>query len=312
MSQYKRINKQERYSIEQGINERLTDEEIELRIGRPAKTIRAEIRRNGGRVWYDTEQAEGRKRSNRKGFIKIERNSVLKCYILEKLEVGWSPVIIAGRWNNDNPKNRVSAETIYRWIYEHNKTLYKKLPLHKKQRGMKAARYQSKSNDHMPVTQRPKVVDDRERIGDFEMDTIYQKGNKSGNIVTVVERKSRYMEMRKNDSKHASVINAALQDIREKLPCKIKSATIDNGTEFSTCQALGVPIYACAPGAPWQKGSIENINRYVRRRLDYRIPIEDVSQDMLDKITTKINNTPRKILGFYSPIEYLTQQGISL
>lgn len=310
-----RLSKKERYLIKEGIDKRLSARAIGIVIGRPAKTVREEIKRNRGREWYDAEKADARNQgiSNRAGHWKIDKKPKLKAYILEKLQEGWSPVIIAGTWNKEKrKKDRISAETIYKWIYNYDKELYKKLPMQKKARGMKSARFQNKINGHTSIFQRPNVVDTRERVGDFETDTIYQKGNKSANIVTVVDRKSRYMEMQRNDSKHAATTNESLKQIKDKVPCEMKSITKDNGTEFNECEVLGVSVYSCTPGAPWQKGAIENINRYIRRLLDYRIPIEQVTQEMLDKITSKINNMPRKILGFLSPIEYLRKEGITI
>lgn len=310
VEKYTRITEKERCLIEQGILSRKSIRAIAKEIGRSAKAVSSEIRRNGGRERYYAKKAHSnRTTSNRKGFSKIEQDSELKEYILEHLKMGWSPVVIAGRWNKEHRKRKISAETIYQWIYnQKNKDLIHMLSRKRKKRGYNKSRKNKSGIDmRISITQRPKPVETRERLGDFEADTVFQQGDRSQCITTVIERKSRFLMMRKNESKHADVVLAGLKDIKNNSPCKMRSVTFDNGKEFATHYELAVSTYFCHPGSPWEKGSVEHMNGILRRHLDYRINLNDVSQAELDQIAHKINNTPRKILNFLTPYEVIKQ-----
>lgn len=310
MEKYIRISEKERIMIEEGIMTRKSIRAIGREIGRSAKTVRAEIARNGGREGYYAKEAHNnRTSSNRKGYSKIERDPELKEYIVEHLKIGWSPVVISGRWNKEHRKRKISAETIYQWIYnQKNKDLINMLPQKRKRRGYNKSRKNKTGIDlRVSITQRPEAVETRERLGDFEGDTMFQKGDQSQCITTVVERKSRFVMVRKNSSKHTNVVLMGLKNIKDTSPCEMKSITFDNGKEFANHYELAVSTYFCHPGSPWEKGSVEHMNGILRRHLDYKINLNDVSQENLDQIAHKINNTPRKILKFLTPYEVIQQ-----
>ncbi len=119
MKKYSRLSKQERYLIENGVKAKKSRRKIAELIGRPPKTVSAEISRNRGYLRYYAEKAHyKRTRSNRKGYSKIDNNKELSAYIRDKLLQKWSPEVIAGRWNKDHPKSSISHEAIYQWIVE--------------------------------------------------------------------------------------------------------------------------------------------------------------------------------------------------
>ena len=111
--------------------------------------------------------------------------------------------------------------------------------------------------------------------------------------------------LRKNESKQSNVVIESLKDIKAKNKYPINTVTFDNGSEFTNHSELGVDTYFCDPGSPWQKGSIENFNGILRRYIDYRIDINEITQEMLDSVANKINNKPRKILDFLTPNEMI-------
>lgn len=117
---------------------------------------------------------------------------------------------------------------------------------------------------------------------------------------------SRLTVIVKNESKQTDIVGQAFTITAQRH--SMKSLTLDNGSEFVGHQAYPSKVFFCHPGSPWEKGSIEHLNGMLRRELDYRVPIEEVTQEMLDQISLKINNRPRKILGFLTPFECLAPE----
>lgn len=304
-----RLTEINRIRIESGIISRQSIRAIAASIDKSASTISREVRRNGGCFRYYAGRAHQRsKLSNKKGYSKIEASPDLKAYIIEKVQQKWAPGVIAGRWNLNDSKPNISTEAIYAWIYsDHAKTLklYEHLPRRKRKRGQRKTRPERRPQNKASVHDRPQHINDRIEIGHQEMDLVFQQGNGSQNILTCVDRKSRYVQMIKNNSKHAHVVAQAINKIRSSNAVPIKSITFDNGSEFANHKELGTDTYFCDPGCPWQKGSIENFNGILRRHLDYRVPAEDITQETIDQIAHHINNIPRKILGFLTPLEVL-------
>lgn len=304
MEKYTRLTEKERCLIQMGIRAGKGLREIGRSIGRPAKTISQEIKRNGGYYrYYAAEAHANRTISNKSGYSKISANQTLSQYIQEKLQIGWSPEVIAGRWNRKNHDLHITHESIYQWVYEQGNNLYLCLPRKKKKRGLKPQRSKSKIPNRTSIHQRPEVINDRSEPGHYESDLVFQQGNKSQNILSVIERKSRMVVLRKNKSKHSAVVIGALQDVQAKNRYPMISVTLDNGSEFTEHEKLGIPTYFCDPGAPYQKGAVENINGIVRRYIDYRINPDLITQEMLDEVSDMINNKPRKILDFLTPNE---------
>jgi transposase, IS30 family len=300
MNKYSRITKQERYLIEKGICARKSKTVIAKTIGRPVKTVSEEIDRNGGYLWYYAEKAHyNRNQSNRKGHSKIDTTPGLAAYIREKLEI-WSPEIIAKKWSAMN-EITITHESIYTWIYGQENNLYLKLPRSKKKRGLRPQRSKSKIPNRVSIDERPKHINDRSELGHYEGDLVFQQGNQSKNICSLVERKSRKIILIKNQSKRSDEVIGGIKAVTRQGEHAIDTITFDNGSEFSKHSELGINTYFCDPGSPWQKGAIENVNGMIRRYIDYRIDIDQIDQQMLDVVADKINNRPRKILGFLTP-----------
>ena len=222
MNYYSRITKQERCLIEMGIRSGKSRRSIAARIGRPPKTVSEEIRMNGGYLGYYSAQAHyERNKSNRAGHSKIDADLRLADCIRDKLALGWSPEVIAGRWKKENHGSHISHESVYTWIYKQAGDLYMQLPRKKKKRGLKPQRSKSPIPNRVSIHQRPEIINNRSEVGHFEGDLMFQQGNKSQNILTVIERKSRMIILKKNSSKHSDKIMESLKDIKskDKYPC---------------------------------------------------------------------------------------------
>lgn len=308
MKNYNRLTEQERYAIENGIRKRMSIGAIADSIDRVKSTVSREINKNGRIFRYYAAQSQYEKiGSNRANRSKIEYNIVLKQYIMCKLDLGWSPKVIAGRWNLGNPRVKVSHETIYTWVYKQNNNLHLLLSRKKKKRGFKPQRNKSKIKNRVSIHQRPLLVKDRSELGHWEGDLAFQKGNRSQNITTLIERKTRLTIFIKNNSKHPDIVIKNIKKIQRKMGKAMKTITFDNGSEFALHRDIGIDTYFCDPDSPWQKGAVENANGILRRLLDYRVNASQITQSTLNLITKKLNNIPREILGFLTPVEFFNK-----
>jgi len=206
---------------------------------------------------------------------KIARKENLRRYILEKLSQKWSPESIAGRWNLENDTVSTSTEAIYQYVYSkegRDLGLHKLLPRAKRKRGLRRVRSKGPVADRVSIAKRPENINNRSEYGHWEADLVFNKGSQSKNILTAVERKSRYAILIKNESKHSKVVMKAF---KKRVKGLAKSVTFDNGSEFAQHTIIrkkhGIETYFCNPGSPWQKGSIENLNGVARRWIPFKV-----------------------------------------
>jgi transposase, IS30 family len=315
MDKYTHLNEIERMQIYRGFMSGLSLQEIANKIGRHKSTISREIARNQGKsdYLYPTEaQKRADDRKARHG-SKINREPPIKAYMLEKLKIGWSPGAIAGRWNLEHPDQRICAETIYQFVYHknnQNQALWRLLARVRKSRGMRKKQRSMEENSNRPsIHTRPEEVNMRFVVGDNEADLVFNRGSQSANVLVAIERKSRVVRLAKNESKKSEII---IESLARCLGPTAKSCTFDRGTEFAAHHKLGIPTFFCDPGSPWQKGSVENMNGLLRRYLPFSRDYRSITQEELDKIAHRLNNTPRKILGFLTPFEVFMKDTESL
>lgn len=309
MIKYTQLKEFERVQIYEGIKMGLSDRTIAKKIGRHHSTVSREVKRNSDSIGYlypRDAQKRTEERKARHG-CKINRRpySVLKNYVIEKLNLGWSPVVTAGRWNRGkSKKNRISPETIYSYAYRKENRelkLWKLLPKAKKRRGQKRkTRPPEGTLPFVSIHDRPQEINARKTIGHYEADLMFNSGSQSANVLTIIERKSRMIALVKNRSKHSEPVAKAL---KQRLGSSAKSCTFDRGKEFVLHHELGIQTFFCDPGSPWQKGSVENANGLLRRYFPFSLSHQFVTQEQLDTVAFKLNNTPRKILGFLTPFE---------
>jgi IS30 family transposase len=157
------------------------------------------------------------------------------------------------------------------------------------------------------IDDRPEVINEKQRLGDWEIDTIIGKSHKQA-IVTIVERISKLTVLKKVSSKNAKLVaEATINGLSNLSPNFVLSITSDNGSEFARhekiSESLGVDFYFTHPYSSWERGLNENTNGLVRQYLKKGVSFSDVTDESLDIIADGLNNRPRKSLGFRTPNE---------
>jgi IS30 family transposase len=212
---------------------------------------------------------------------------------------------------------RVSHETIYRSLFiQARGALKKELVGHlRSKRRIRRSRHarifkdaRGQIVDAISIRERPAEIEDRAVPGHWEGDLI--GGTKNSHIATLVERHSRFTALVKVRSKDTATVVAALSRQIRRLPVSLRrSLTWDRGLEMaqhkSFTVATDVKVYFCDPHSPWQRGTNENTNRLLRQYLPKRTDLSDYSQSELDKIAMRLNQRPRKTLGFQTPASKL-------
>lgn len=294
--------------------------EIAASLDRAPSTIARELKRNAGRkVGYKPAYAHQQTRARRWTGSKLARKPDLQAAVLDQLARSHSPEQIAGRMLRDKAQDRVSHETIYRFIYaqiartqDFSWRLF--LPRAKSKRGRRGKRSSSPASfieGRICVHQRDAAALDRAQPGHWEADllrfTKYQH-----HVLTLHERSSRILLASRAGSKAAEPIAALLEHWLELLPPHLcRTLTFDNGTEFAchlNLHPLGLQTYFCDPHAPWQKGGIENAHARLRRYLPRKTDLETISPDHLNRLLRAYNSTPRKCLDFRTPAEVFIEQ----
>ena len=319
---YTQITLADRRRLHHMVAAKVPVNEMARQLGRHRSTIYREIRRNTFRDrelpdydgYYST-VANDTAKDRRRRLRKLRRHPTLRTEIINQLEARWSPEQIAGRLLLDGlSRIRVCKETIYRFIYskeDYGLGLYQYLPEARRKR--RPMRSRKPRDGAFPAThrisQRPDFVGDRSRFGHWEGDLlIFERPLGHTNVTTLVERKSRYTVLIKNPSRHSRPIMGKIIRAFSPLPAFARqSFTFDRGTEFAGFRALEDGIGACSwfcdPSAPWQKGTVENTNKRIRRYLPGATDLSVVSQRDLLHLTRHINNQPRKCLGYKTPAE---------
>ena len=291
-------------------------------LGRHASTIGRELKRNSKpstnwRGGYSPRRADelAKRRHARGRTYKLERQPELRKVVIDRLLAmeRRSPEQIAGRLAREQGSPVISHESIYRYIYwrvsSFKENLHQLLPRKKYRRGWRGRKGGSPKNfieARVSVHQRPEEVNDRSRQGHWETDLM--QFSQYGQVLVVHERKSRFTVLLPQASRRAGSIADNLSRFFGSLPQrKRKSVTFDNGTEFSQHyrlrEGLGMSTWHCDTHSPWQKGGVENSIGRVRRFLPRKTDPETLTRYALAKLTKRINNTPRKCLGFRTPNE---------
>ena len=267
MKKYKQLTHKERYQIYALLKEGLNYSEIARNIGYSKSTISREIRRNStSKSAYHPDNASietfVRHRDKTK-FIKIDKS--IEKWIRKLLKLDWTPEQIAGRLN-EQKITKITHEAIYQYIYKNKANggrLYLLLVHKAKKYNKRSGIYNSRGMilNRVSIHKRPKVVDNKTRIGDWEVDLIIGKYHK-GSIVTIVDRKSKFTLMKKLPSKEAIGVTNAIIELLHPVKKVTHTITSDNGKEFSLHEnistSLDVDFYFCDPYSSWQRGLNEN------------------------------------------------------
>lgn len=305
---------EERYQIDDLRGEGFSKNEIARRLGRSTSTISREMSRNKGeRVWRAHQAHEKAKsRLAKRGQANARKvNESAWEYAKNQLIIfQWSPEQIAGRLKVEG-HDGISHETIYQRVLEDKKAggvLHKNLRCQK----LRRKRYGSTRRrptilDRQGIEERPAIVNARKRIGDWEGDTIIGAGCNSGAIVSSVERVSRFTILAKVENKSPIGVTNAIIKKMKFFKGLANTMTVDNGGEFSLhkmiSQALGMKIYFAKPYHSWERGTNENTNGLVRQYFAKALRFDKISDDDVQHVANKLNNRPRKCLGYQTPYE---------
>jgi len=315
---YTHLTEEERYVISH-LRSTFSIREIARRLNRHHSTISRELKRAKSRYpyavyWHDWAQPLAYEKACRARHFRRQRNLRLVRYVESKLNEQWSPEEIAYRLQRDYPDDksmRISHECIYRWIYldaAEQGSLYHNLRRrHKKRRRQKRYGKGRRFVGRKCITQRPEIVDQRGRYGDWEGDTIEGKKN-SGFIATILERKSRFLIATKLQNKKADTLTTASARAFRFIPRKMrKTLTVDNGSEFAQFkkyeEKTGLDIFFAKPYAPWQRGANENTNGLLRQYFPKSSDFKIISEEEVKEAVRRLNDRPRKCLNYRTPKE---------
>ena len=312
----------EREDISRGIASGSSIRDIARGLERAVSTVSREVARHGGRPLYRANEADHQawESALRPKACLLASNGKLQAIVGSKLILDWSPEQISGWLKMQYPQDesmRVSHETIYRSLFIQARGVLKQ-ELIQHLRSKRRIRRSRKSRDSghrcgqivdaISIRERPAEIEDRAVPGHWEGDLI--GGTKNSHIATLVERHSRFTALVKVPSKDTATVVAALSRYVRKLPaCLRRSLTWDRGLEMakhkSFTVATNVKVYFCDPHSPWQRGTNENTNGLLRQYFPKRTDLSVHSQAELDKVALRLNQRPRKTLGFETPADRL-------
>jgi len=319
---YRKLNLDERRILAQMLQAKVTKTKIAETLGRNRSTIYREIKRNW---WHDTEvpQADGywhvtaqtlaneRRHKQRK----LVRLTELRKAVIEQLKEGWSPEQIAGRLSIEpNASQRLCHETIYQYVYSADGQVQQLAQLLPERRRKRKPRHTRKPRGlvfpaTMAIKHRPDGINDRSQFGNWEGDLmIFRRELGNANIATLVERKTRYtVLLQNNDRKSRPIMNQFINVLSPLPQSARRSITFDRGFEFTSWRELergmGTKSWFCDPSSPWQKGTVENTNKRVRRYLPRDTVLLSLPNRYVASICARLNATPRKCLGWRTPAE---------
>jgi IS30 family transposase len=312
----------EREDISRGIASGHSMRVIAKDLDRAASTVSREVARHGGRARYRANQADSQAWQlalrPKPCLLTTQRN--LQEIVASKLMQDWSPEQISGWLKQSYPDDeslRVSHETIYRSLFLQARGALKQELIHhlRSKRRIRRSRHssvhghsQGRIVDAISIRERPAEVENRAIPGHWEGDLL--RGARNSHVATLVERHSRFCMLVKVPGKDTATVVAALSQHVQQLPATLRrSLTWDRGLEMaqhkSFTMATDVQVYFCDPQSPWQRGSNENTNGLLRQYLPKKADLSCYSQSDLDQIALRLNQRPRKTLGFQTPADRL-------
>ncbi len=283
-------------------------------LGRHRSTIGREVRRNGTPRdgCYRPQLAEWYARGRRSRSRRNRRFSAADWARVQTLvREDWSPEQIAGRLRRRR-KLAISHETIYRYLWEDKHaggTLYHHLRGARKQRRKRYGRYDSRARlaGKRLITTRPPIVDARTQLGHWEGDTVLGASQAGPCVLSLVERKTGYLVVGKLQRRSTAEVNQRAQQLIDAQPHPVRTLTVDNGTEFHDYAALeratATRFYFATPHHAWERGTNENTNGLLRQYLPKGQSMAHLTQADCDRIALKLNQRPRKRLGYRTPEE---------
>jgi IS30 family transposase len=284
-------------------------------LGRSPSTISREVRRNAldsGR--YSAHIADGAYMARRQRDAVLERDERLARFVRDRLTEGWSPQQISGwlRSGAEPGLRAVCMETLYAYVYrarQKAEELWRYLVRRRaRRRPLHARPSRDTIKDRVSIHERPESVNDRSEIGHWEGDLIICQRTRP--VLVLHERKSRLTLAARLTGKSAAETASVIMAILRRLdPGLRQSITFDNDTCFARHtllrEALDMTTWFCDAYASWQKGGIENANGRLRRWLPRQTNLDNLSDEDMQEIVMTYNLTPRKCLGYITPIQAL-------
>jgi transposase, IS30 family len=309
MKKYNQLTEAQRYQIDALKKAEKDQKTIASIIGVSASTISRELNRNAGKRGYKPRQASIMALDRRRHAAKAIKMTPEVIGILEsKLQIDWSPEQVSG-WMKQEYAIAISHERIYQHIwtdkrqggtlYMHLRHRYKK---RKKQYGSKDKRGQIRNR--VCIDERPAIVEQKTRIGDWEIDTVIGQ-NHQGALVTIVDRVSKFTLIKKVASKHAEVVTEATISLLKPYLDKTLTITADNGKEFAghekIAAQLNAAVYFAHPYHSWERGLNENTNGLIRQYFTKGSSFEKITEEQVERVMNTLNHRPRKTLGYKTP-----------
>jgi len=312
---YNQLTKQDRITIEIQLSRWAKQKEIARILWKTPGTICREIKRNRIKKRWTNVSVYLSKEAQVKSYqrcwrwkiqsMKINMNSELKLFIIAELEsknIYISPKIIANTWNKKHI-SQISHTSIYKWLETGDWNKYKKYLAHS-YKGYRTNKGEKKSKiiGRVWIQERSYENENRIETGHFEADLVVSKRWFKWAILTLVDRKTRLPRIFKLKDKSSVYIMKCITQVQSEIG--IKSVTFDNGMEFAKHYLLNnnnIQTYFSDPYSPWQKWSIENLNKLVRRTFPKWTNFDEISEEKIRSVCYYLANTPREILGFLTP-----------
>lgn len=308
---YRQLTENERYQIYALKKAGLNQKQIAAELERDPATICRELRRNRGLRGYRPAQAQQLSDNRRATAAKAAKiTDQVWGWIEQLIRQDLSPQQVVD-YLETHKKLSLHHETVYQLIYADKAAggdLFKHLRIVPKPYRKRYGSYdrRGKIKNRVDIDERPAIVEQRGRIGDWEGDTIMGKGSQSA-LLTMVERKTLYTVIIRLTGKHADLLAQAAISGMNPFKDRVKTITFDNGLEFSghekIASALEADIYFAHPYASWERGINENTNGLIRQYFPKGTDFNAVSDEEIQHVMDRLNNRPRKTRGCRSPNE---------
>ncbi len=313
MNKYKHFTREQRYQLEVLLRQKTPKSKIAKQLKVDRTTVYREIKRNTLKNRKYNAQIALEESNERKQRFKTNRKltSGMIKFILQKLEKEqWSPEQIS-QYCKTNKIEMVSHEWIYQFVYADKKqggTLYKHLRIASKPYRKRYGSYdrRGKIKDRISIEQRPEVVEERSRIGDWEVDTLIGK-NHRGALLSIVERKSLFVLIQKLSGKFAGETRKSVINALAPFKKAVYTITSDNGSEFAEhkriSKKLETDYFFTHPYSAWERGTNENMNGLIRQYVPKNSALLEVPDGYLQIVALKLNTRPRKSLNWKTPLQ---------
>jgi IS30 family transposase len=313
MKTYKHLSFEERFMIEKLWRGNVSIREIALFLGRSPNTISHELKKNLVKGNYEAEKAQLKVNQRRwrakRQCLKVALDSFLVRYVEAKLQLKWSPKQISGHLKRELGI-RCSAKAIYKFIESRGLEYRLFWRWNKKTGGPKRNKKQVANDGRKYIDIRPLLLVE---VGHYEVDFIVSK-HSSYVLLVVTDRLTKNTHIRKLPNRKRHTISAAFSQIFSGVT--VKSITTDNDIAFNHWveleRIIQASIYFCHPYHSWEKGLVENTNRWIRCFVPKRRDIASVTKEDLDEIHAFLNDRPRECIGFRVPSEYYYEQSVLL